>query len=320
MGYHVGTAASFAELKTHIEAALVADGWALASGILVQGAGAFGLTASAAELQLRAGTGHSGSTLTNAAPNHLKVGNLSVRDPIVWPVRYEVHVHAAPAEAFVLINYNVDAYQHLAFGVSPAAGIPGTGVWMSGSMPAYTSVSHTHVTPTYNSLTGVNPNQASGALAGLLATGGMATITVTSAYWHDGLDLATGPTGWCPIRERTTPTYAVADGMAQNGLAIASLRMRAPSASNLVTPLIPIYGVRNRTQNGASIGVALSHARYCRLDHHPAEDVITFAGDRWKLYPDYRRNASVRDGLSSVTNIGMPHSGTFGFAVRYLGP
>ena len=93
-----GTAASFAALKAAVEAALVARGWALVSGILTRGAAFVQFTASATELRLLAGTGQAGSALVDPCPHAVKMMSVASA-PIVWPLEYTLHVFDAAGEA-----------------------------------------------------------------------------------------------------------------------------------------------------------------------------------------------------------------------------
>lgn len=315
MSYVTGTANGFGELQAAFLAALQAAGW---PGISGSGQAQFALGAHADYLQLSA------TAAGVAAPGKVRMVNLKGNDPIVWPARYEIHVLDNPREAYCILNYNVDRYQYLAMGISPALGIPGTGVWISGTVGERLDYSRNNIAflyDTYNGVAvGVYENNANPAL---FSGGG--GYSGAGAYWHDGLSDGLPGGGWCPNKAINGSTYSALydNGGSSGQLYCASLLRRSPSAANLATPLLPVYGVRNRLDNGASIGMALAHARYCRIDHYSPGEIITYGTDRWQIYPEYRKNVAVRNGERSwdTSMRGVPpHSGTFGWAVRYTGP
>lgn len=314
MSYVTGTANGFGELQAAFLAALQAAGW---QGI-GSGQGEFALATHPDYLQLSA------TAAGVAAPGKVRMVNLKGNDPIVWPARYEIHVLDNPKEAYCILNYNVDRYQYLAMGVSPALGIPGTGVWISGTAGERLNYSGNDIMFLYDTnnvvLVGSYASQANPALLS-----GGSGLSGAGAYWHDGLSDGLPGGGWCPNRDGNFNLHEslYGNGGSSGQLYCAALLRRSPSAANLATPLLPVYGVRNRRDNGASIGVALAHARYCRIDHYSPGEVITYGSDRWKIYPEYRKNVTVRNGESAWQGSlrgAVPHSGTFGWAVRYTGP
>ena len=89
---------------------------------------------------------------------------------------------------------------------------------------------------------------------------------------------------------------------------------RSPSAWNGESPLLPIQAYVWRASAKCSLVVDMRHARYLRIDNYEPGQIITLGGDSWKVYPFYRKASSARNG-----GIGIDHTGTFGWAIRYDG-
>ena len=320
MAYYSGNAANFADLKTAIENACVAEGWTLTSTVLFKGSCNVQFTATGTtRLVMRGGTGRSGSTLTNPATNGVKVESI-VGDPITFPVAYEIHILTAPDEVFVVMNHNADRYQTLAFGQSPTPNLPGTGVWISGGLQEAANVSSSAIYGLYfDPATGCGTSGFSSSSSNQRNAMGLFNSTSgnnsvhgqRSTFFHDGLD---GGTGWCPTTV-STATYTD-DGQSPGMMPYGTLYTNTPSTAYYTTFLIPMYGFRNRPSFGISISICVEHARHARLNYHDPGDIIEFGGEQWKLYPHYRRDLSQPNGANAT----IFHSGTYGFAVRYTGP
>ena len=308
MAYQTGTAATFAALKNTIETFLAANGWTLTSDVLSKGALYFKLVDATYDLQLQAGTGQASSALTGQCSAAVKMMDFT-NAPITWPLTYELHALTGPDEVYVTVNYNVDKYQHLHFGVSNLPNIGGTGAWFGGSFNS--TVVRTSTQCRAYLLNGSGNGNTVGAQCfdGL----GMGYFFSTgsgdkqSSFLHCGLEGAGWKTG-----------YAGTAGDLLGPHHTAALLYALPSASNQATVLLPIDAVLARASNGQTTAASLAHARYCRLDNVVAGQVITYGSDQWKLYPLYSRNDAQRDGVTWAT--GAQHSGTFGVAIRYTGP
>lgn len=307
MAVVTGSAVSFAAVATAIESALAANGWTLSSGVLSKGGLFVRLVSDTYALQLLAGTGQSGSTLTGAAAQSVKMMDFQLV-PMNWPVDYEIHVLTNPDEVYVVVRYNVDRYQHLHFGVSNIPGIGGTGGWFGGSFRG-------DVLRTSTNCKVYIPNgSGQGNVAHAQAIDGFGlgfffsadTATFPSTFLHCGLE----GTGW-------KTTYGGAPGNLLGPNYAAALLYALPSAANQATPLLPIHGLVARQAQGMTIAASLGHARYCRLDNVVAGAVIDYGPDSWVLYPLHARNDVQRDGIPWST--GAQHSGTYGVAIRYTG-
>ena len=304
-----GSAATFAALQTAIETYLVANGWTLTSTVLSKGTQYVKLTASTYELLLNAGTGQSGSALTGPCALGVKLLDF-VAAPISWPVVYELHALTTPDEVYITINYNVDKFQHMHFGLSTITEAGGTGFWFGGSFQSAVSRTSSSCKLYLQNGAGI------GAYVGAVPYNGFGlgyffaapTGAYQSSFIHCGLE---GGAGW-------KTTYGGATGNLLGPDYSAALLYALPSDSSESDVLLPIHALLARASQGQTIVASLAHARYCRMDNLFAGQLLSFGPDTWKIYPMHARNEQQRDGVAWST--GAQHSGTFGVAIRYTGP
>ena len=146
---------------------------------------------------------------------------------------------------------------------------------------------------------------ATANMCGLFADNGP---SVTTSFIHCGLDSVE----WLDAYSATTAT-----GARHGPEYCASLINALPNLSNQATILLPIKCVKPRTSSGKTIVASLNNARYTRIDNIVPGEIITFGADQWKIYPFLRKDATVRNGVGWSS--GAPHSGTFGYAIKYTG-
>lgn len=303
-GYYSGLVNSFQDLKAAVESALATESWLADQGIYSKDGLFVRLSAVATwngtGLAVNVGTGQSGSELVGAAPEEVRILDWPTTDPISWPANFEVHIGDSPDEVYVVLNYNVDRYQTLAFGRSPAPGNP-TGHWISGT--ANTSLRDGSGESIYMSGSSYfvfrqsNATRGCGVLAAINWVGGQYCYR-----FHTG-------DGWGPTGQSHV------DGMGL-GIQYADALMRStPSRANFGATLVPAYMFELAADNRTLPVLQLHHLRHCRIDHHTPGEVIEFGPDKWKLYPNFRKNAA-----EPLFAGARDHSGCHGFAVRYYGP
>ncbi|UAG58573.1 putative structural protein [Pseudomonas phage Kaya] len=317
MAYLNGSAASFADLKTAIENAAIAAGWALADGILSKNGCFFQLIADTsggyAQLRLHGGTGKSGSTLTGQPASNLGVKIASSADnPISFPITYEIHYFDNPDEIYCVTNYNSDYYQTLAFGKSDVPGIGGTGAWFTGNMTSNLSLTGTGTTSAAQrvhmsvgqSTCGSTPY--SGMCCPFWFAQSNAGSNFTS-YVHTGLD---------SVAWRVEGSVTAGSGL--GGISYAAALLTAlPNLSNQATVLVPVKAIAYRLDGGRTIVANPKNVRYMRLDNVVPGEIVSFGADQWKCYPMLRKDSTVRNG-QNWTN-GQAHTGTWGYAIKYTG-
>lgn len=302
MAYVAGTANSITDLLTALQNACTANGWTLSGNVLHRGNCFVACSVVAPNLIVRGGTGIDGSNaLTGACPQYHSLGVLWSGETFAFPMTYEVHIHEAPDEVYLIVNYAVDTYQWLAFGCSPAPGLAATGNWFGASRISNNT--------SYINKIMISPSSHMGIPAsiscGLFWNNGLYDNACGRLqHGEDGYSWSVGETsGECSAK-----LYVDAIGSA---LPLST----QPNAWNGESILVPIQPVWIRPSNKVSQVGAIGHARYLRIDSYAPGDVITLGPDRWKVYPWYRKNAAARDGGSYID-----HTGTMGWAIRYDGP
>jgi len=310
MGYIADTATTMDEIKTAIEAESVANGWTLEDGILFKSGCYFQLASrnsASSYLAVYGGTGKSGSTLLDQAPQGAAIVSNS-GGTFTFPINYEIHSFDDTDEIYCIINYDTSFCQILAFGHSDLDNIGGTGAWITGTIPANKAVSSQFSGFVLFSVTqhSLGTNSYLNNVGTPLFTGRDPSFN-QSSFIHSGLD----STGW---------SQESGSGVG-NLLGIsycASLLTSLPNLSNQSSPLLPIKAIKRRNSSGLTVIANLSHARYIRNDNVDLFEVITIGSEKWKCYPLFRKDSSLRNGTS--TTPGVTHSGTFGYAIRYQGP
>ena len=317
MAYITGSAASFADLQTAIQNACTANGWTLSSGILSKNGCFFQLVAGTsdgyAQLQLFGGTGRSGTTLTGQPPSNYGTKICSNEGNVItFPINYEIHLFTNPDEVYCVINYNSDFYQQLSFGKSDVPGIGGTGAWFSGAKGSTQSLTGAYANKVFLSVSwpeSVATTTYDGFGCGLFLDSSVGGGIYFSSFVHTGLDST-------PWRSGYSGTAALT-GCRGGGSQVGSLLQQLPNLYNSANVLLPIKPVALRSSGGVTIIANPKNARYLRIDNVVPGEIITFGAEKWKCYPFYRKDSTVRNGVSWDT--GATHSGTFGYAIRYTG-
>ncbi|WP_236200241.1 hypothetical protein [Pseudomonas pseudonitroreducens] len=320
MAFYTGSTNSFADLRTALFSACVAEGWTLTDDVLSKGAAFVKCTTSSADtgtqgigLVLQGATGYSSGSLVNPSPVTPRLGTPS-RDTTLasWPMEYFIHIFDNPDEVYLVARYNLDYFLWLAFGLSSVAGLSESGLWTTAVSRLKRGPQGPGITigPVSGGSNGSdNPNYGFSASVGAPFWN---TVTNFDAGSHQdaicsGIDGVRWPYRTLPFSRAVDSFQAVEPSY--------PLISRSPSAWNSEAILLPIQGYVFRASNKASLVVDLENARYVRVDNYEPGQIITLGSDRWRIYPFYRKNTAARDG-----GMGIDHSGTFGWAIRYDGP
>jgi hypothetical protein len=315
-----GTVSSLPDLLQAVKDACTANGWTLAGNVLSKGGtyvqlimvdGA-PLASGTQYFSVRGGTGIDGSNnLTGAGTAPCYIGPLGSTTPIVAPIAYDVHIHTAPDEVYLIAQYAVEYYQWAAFGKSPVAGLAtGTGIWYGASIsnrPRLNSNCNVAIDP--SGTMDVSQIVDRPTSAALFWNNPCSAEKYSNAFVHHGWD-STGWSGTADVIQNASPN-ASANAAGQLAPRIA----RQPNTWNGETVLMPIQPSVARGSGWRSIVGDLAHARYVRNDNLAPGEIITLGPDRWRVYPWFRKFAAARDGGKVIT-----HSGTLGWAIRYDGP
>ena len=305
MAYYSGTAGSLSALRTALLTHAQADGWMLTGDVLSKAGVYFQITEDATNIKC---LGCESNAVANPAPNVVSIGRIFQRTgyttrEISFPCNYEVFGFAQ--EFYLVANYDVDSYQWMAFGKSTVPGLLGQGGWCGATLGKFSVATLGGTGPVYVTLTG------GGTLFQVETTAALFWATVQNSdgarncWINHGIDAH----GW-------TYNGTVAD--APIGIRHASpLISLQPSVWNSEAALLPVRCLKQRPSFKSSLIADLNNARQIRIDNLSAGDVLTIGVDKWKVFPWYRKNASSRDGGGGV---GVNHTGTFGWAIRYEGP
>lgn len=306
MAYYSGTAASLTALRTALLTHAQADGWTLTGDVLSKAGVYFQIQETATNITC---LGCESNAVANPAPTVVSIGRIWERvgyptRGIAFPCNYEVFGFAE--EFYVVVNYDVDSYQWMAFGKSTVPGLPGQGGWCGATLGTF-GIASFGAGPIY-----INQSAGGGGGSGIRMTCGAlfwATFigswnTAANNCWvNHGLD----GHGW---------TYYGSASNDHSGIRPSStLIALQPSAWNSEAVLLPMRYWKERPSYKGSLIADLSHARHVRIDNLSPGDILTIGSDRWKVFPWYIKNAAARNGGNEIN-----HSGTFGWAIRYEGP
>lgn len=307
MAYYTGTATDLADLHTKFLGHALADGWAWAVGDVISKAGVyFQIQVTATNITC---LGCESNAVANPAPSVVSLGRIWQRSgytirEISFPCNYEVFGFAQ--ELYLVVNYDVDSYQWVAFGKSTVPGLSGQGGWCGATIGAFgTSVDSTDPIDisTLSGAANVAGQVTSAAMAWATLGPGTGATAKGNCWVNHGLDAH----GWTYNGATYDPPIGIRHTEPLIGL--------QPSVWNSEATLIPVRAYKQRPSFKSSLILDLANARHLRIDNLSPGDILTLGSDKWKVFPWYRKNSANRNGGGSVN-----HTGTFGWAIRYEGP
>lgn len=311
MSYYSGTASSLSDLRTALLTHAQADGWTLTGDVLSKAGVYFQIQVTADHVTC---LGCESNAAANPAPSAVRIGKMwsfSGRTTrlISFPCNYEVFGFAQ--ELYLIVNYDVDRYQWLAFGKSTVPGLVGQGGWCGATVGGAPGTQLTfynrdlvlHITPTEGG-TDAYSTTPCGALFWQTAGAGLGP---RNAWVNHGLDSH----GW---------TWNGAANSLPIGIRHQPLIALQPNAWNSEAVLLPIRAYKERPSFKASLVADLANARHVRIDNIAPGDILTIGSDEWRVFPWYMKNVTYRNGTTDTPTGDTDHSGTFGWAIRYEGP
>ncbi|HEJ2039569.1 TPA: hypothetical protein SLV86_001323 [Pseudomonas aeruginosa] len=304
MAYYSGSAIDMAAVRSALVDACVAEGWAWNNDSRVLSKGGLFIQLSVITgpyLTALAGTGANSSGVTGPTPNAVRVG-LAGTEAMLFPIAYRVF--AFSDEIYLVLNYNVDCYQWLAFGKSGVSELPGTGMWVGASIGGSIRTDSPNIANISSAGSGSGGfNNNSGPLALFWGTNAADSAANNSFVHHDfdGYGWEAGGAAGYSGRLGVSP--------------LAPLVSLLPNQWNSEAVLLPLRCYVSRPSSKASLAVDTVNARITRVDNYSPGQIIMLGSDRWIIFPWYRKNLSNRNAGYQV-----PHSGTFGWAIRYEGP
>lgn len=313
MAYFTGQATSFQDLLNVLVNACTNQGWTYADDILSKGNAfvrpyvATDSGSNGAGLCVQGGTEKSGSSLVNPSVTIPRLGRHSSGAngvDVVFPCSYNIHICTNPDEVYLVVNFSIDKFYYLAFGLSSIP-LTGTGLWLGATAPVSRNAYYGWAV----SLNG------SGVYGGYNVPSGLFYVHASSnnplkEVIHTGLNSDVNPTGWQET-VKGSPTLVGYVG----GLATMPHMQYLPSKWSDNAVLLPIQVLNSVTNNKVALVADLSYARYVRIDNFEPNQIIQFGGEQWKIYPFYKKNTVNRDGGND-----LDHTGTFGWAIKLDSP
>lgn len=315
--YTSGQATSYSDLLNALVDACRSQGWNFSDGILSKNKAFVKIysnttpTGSIGEgIIIQGGTGKNGSNVLNPSPAEPRLGSAGangVSEAVAFPCAYNIHIFNDPDEVFLVINFNIDKFYYLSFGMSSIleAVTPTGGLWLAGS------VSKEYDLRITNNIQGFTIGYSNGgsninyAYAGFFWTSSATSISRKNEIINTGLNGKSWQTG---IQANNIESV---DGIS----AVYKIIARLPSAWSVSSPLLPINLINYISSSKTSLVCTIGNARYLRIDNYEPGQIISLGNERWKIYPFHRKNAGLRDG-----GVWANHTGTFGWAIRYDGP
>lgn len=318
MAYFSGQASSYQELQNVLVSACVAQGWIWADGILNKGNAYVRLYVSSTltnaqgpGLCIQGGTGKNGATLISPSVAEPRVGALSPTSPNLpapsFPVKYQIFIFEDPSEVYLIIEYDIQRFMFLSFGVSNLTNklwLSATSSKMFQQFSEYAQYTGFCIFATGSYPSGNSTWQTqfcSGFFCQIRSEQGATqsnSAILTEDGWSSSGDSRSTATNSCNAITTTNPLIS-----------------RIPSKWSDAAVLLPIQILTNQPSNKTSIVAEIQNARYLRIDNYEPNQIITLGLDKWKILPFHKKNLVARDGGNS-----LDHSGTFGWAIRYEGP
>lgn len=309
MAYYSGTAASLTALRTALLTHAQADGWTLTGNVLSKAGVYFEITETATNIKC---LGCESNAVANPAPETVNIGLIYYHPTpgerkISFPCTYEVFGFAQ--ELYLIVNYDVAAYQWMAFGKSTVQGLPGQGGWCGASAGSTYANGFISGLPTVQRITPSSGGSSSASsLSSALFYLSVGTYQAARNCWvNHGLDghgwMWGGAKNYSPIGIRS----------------VVPLISTQPNAWNSESALLPIRAWKERPYYKSSMVADLVNARHVRIDNFTPGDILTIGSDKWKVFPWYIKNLTYRDGTGDAP-LTYDHTGTFGWAIRYQGP
>lgn len=331
MAFDTRTVNDLSEVIGAIREVCTNNGWTLLGEVLQKGTcytSVRGILvgSTVTEIEVLGGTGVDGSNnLTGAAYKGVRLHAIK-GIAITFPATLDIHVHTNPDEVYVFLNYSVSRYGWLAFGQSPAPGIPGTGNWFSAIGTSAANGSGINISPigTSSSITG-SGSYTTAALGFLSKTGGTPSNTPDpqNFRFHHGLDAVGG--GWSEsgdgvgVAQTDSVGWTSGPSRAVTATMLDPLISRQLNSWNGESILLPVQPFVFRPSSKVSQVGQFGHIRITRIDNVLPGQILMLGSDKWKIYPWHQKNVTSRDGAQGASS-GVDHTGTLGCAIRYDGP
>lgn len=319
MAYYSGQASSYQELLNVLVAACVEQGWTWTDGILSKGTAfvkpyvSTQITSTQGlGLIIQGGTGKNGTNLIDPSFDQPRIGAIGAATnkstEVAFPCNYEIFIFDNPNEVYLIVNFNIDNFYYLGFGVSVYTLNNSTGLWLTASVSRFYQQS---TVDAYQGWT-IFDNGGGDASFNFSAGPFWRTQYLPDNVGADAIHTGLNGMGWQKATSKTQTNSVGAFNAVTSALPMISL---LPSKWSSESVLLPIQIINFTTSNKSQIVAELKNSRYLRIDTLEPKQIIQLGSEKWKVFPFYKKNTIARNGGSSIT-----HTGTFGWAIRYDGP
>jgi hypothetical protein len=255
--------------------------------------------------------GGESDVMSNPGPDLVSIGRIFQRTgyptmEISFPCNYEVF--GFDKELYLVVNYDVDRYQWMAFGKSTVPGLVNSGGWCGASVGRFTANGSLADTTYVLMGTEFGGNIYGEIVPALFWTTNAGTSNCRNCWVNHGLDSH----GWTWNGSASSNPIGIRH--------VSTLLGLQPNFWNSDTVLLPIRAYKERPSYRSSLVVDLEFARLIRIDNLSPGDILTIGSDKWKVFPWYIKNSAVRNASGVTSGTGVSHTGTFGWAIRYEGP
>lgn len=316
MAYYSGVANNLSDLLTALTTNLVTEGWSNpATGIYSKSGIYVSLLATSSRIELRGGTGNSGTSLTGGpTSNGSYDGTVSfapVTSVFTYPLNYHLHINDTPDEVYFFAN-DGDRWTWMCFGKSQVSGLSGSGNWYGATCPGKIN---------FTNINGIEAEESPTTHESPLFFGDTNSsgghVNQRQPY-NVSLDHGLDGNTWSKSGNTTGPGTDSSANWATTSFALRTIApiyklMKAqPNVWNGESILIRIQSFIYRGSGKWSLVNNLEHCRYIRNTNYNDGDAITLGADTWRVYPMVRKNTTtIAPGMSPAI-----HSGTWGIAVR----
>lgn len=312
MPYQTGTFTSASDLRTTLTTFCTTNGWTNSGNLLHKGNSYVELQDDVEGLRVKAGLGKDVSDLLTTPSNYYRGIRTGIwaGATMSFPATYHLIYLTNPDCVFLVVNYNVDRWQHLAFGEVRKFGVYNGGQFASGSNFSFLSSDSTNTgVSTNGSVNSTGVPRSSGVGFMLSGSGNPASPNPEgSSDMYCDLDSQ----GW-RINGVTPGSYFQLERFYGSGHHAQFLNTL--NTWNSQTMLCPVYVQTNRNGNFTSFVGDIPHVRYIRVDNLGDGDIISVGGQQWITFPHMKKDSTVVDS-GNASN----HSSVCGWAIKYDGP
>jgi hypothetical protein len=309
MAFYTGVVGTPTALKTAIEVQAVANGWTLSGDWLSKGNSHISLTVPAAPNDVKQ-LNITGACSSDGMTKPAEFSRCIHIETNFWPVTYDLHIHNTPNMLVCILQYDTVRTQVIIFGdlvkVHDSAYVGGNFFFATRMTEYATNDEPCLVSITRSALItgqGYYYNTGSNIIPFSAGAGGNESKKANNGI-HAEIDNNDWDTTISAPNVRVTYTDTTLEAL-----------FRSPNTWNSQTHLIPMNLQHSMLDGFYGYLGYVEHMRLIRVDNYNIGNVVSIPPDNWKVYPWTMKSMLQRNGGNNPEN---GHSGSLGFAVRYI--